>query len=296
MISSFNNLAAAFGLGTFTTSQIQSLFQNAYLESAIRSGLLGGRTLSYGGRASLSYAYSPQLHVHFGTSAGGGQRLSNSQDTVVQPNYVMPLTFGGDAGIGFSHSFSPRTQVGFDLDESFTHNRYQEASISTGNVSLGRKMGSRWFLRVYGGGSYSQFLGQSSAQPKTLQAVGGGSLGFQMLTHTLIATYSRTAASAYGFSVGTNTNLMASWSWHRPGSRLSLFSSFEQQRQRNTGFLSISGWQAGGGFSQNLGAQTAVSVQYVYLDTTARYPANLYNITTNSGRVSLNWSPRRVLR
>jgi len=296
MINSFNDFAAAFGLGHFSTSQIQSLFQNVYLESAIRSGLLGGRVLSYGGQASLNYAYSPHVHFHFDAFANGGQQLGDVEGAAVQTNYAMPRSFGGDAGIGFSHSFSPRTQVSFDVSETFTHNRYQEASVSTSTASFGRKMGSRWFLRMYGGGAYSQFLQQSAGQAKTLQAVGGGSLGFQMLTHTLTATYDRMANNAYGFSVGTNTNLMASWNWHRRGNRLSLFSSFGQQQQRNTGFLSISGWQAAGGFSENLGAQTTVSVQYVYLDSTARYPANLYNITTNSVRVSLSWSPHPTLR
>jgi len=296
MTSTFNDFAAAFGLGTFSSSQVQSLFQNAYLESAIRSGLLGGKVLSYDGRASLSYAYSPHLHVYFDAFAAGGQQRSSSQDTPVLPNYAMSRSLGGDAGIGFSHAFSPRTQISLDVSDNFTRNRYQEASVSTATASFGRKMGSRWLLRVYGGGSYSQFLKQSYGQAKTLQAVGGGSLGFQMRTHTLTASYDRTAANAYGFSVGTNTNLVASWNWRRRGSRLVLFSSFSQQLQRNTGFLSISGWQASGGISEDLGAQTAVSVQYVYLDSTARYPANFYNITTNSVRVSLNWSPHPALR
>ena len=118
-----------------------------------------------------------------------------------------------------------------------------------------------------------------------------------MVTHTLSATYDRSATSAYGFSVGTNTNIMASWNWHRPGGRLSLFSSFGQQQQRNTAFFSLSGWEALGGFSENLGSQTAVSVQYVYLDSTGQYSsANPYHITTNSVRLSLSWAPHPALR
>ena len=296
MVTSFNDLAAAFGLGQFSTSQVQSLYQNAFLESAIRSGLLGGRVLNYGGRASLGYSYSPNLNFHVGAFGGGGQSLPDSQETAIQPNYAMPRSVGGDAGFSISHSFSPRTQVGLDVDESVIHNRYQETSISTATASFGRKMGSRWFLRMYGGGSYNKFLKQSYGQPNMLQAVGGGSLGFQMRTQTLTATYDRTAASGYGFAVGTTTNLLASWSWRRRGSRFGLFSSFGQLQQRNTGFLSISGWQAAGGLSENFGSQTEVSLQYVYLDTTARYPASLYNIATNSVRISLNWSPQHMRR
>lgn len=295
MLTSFNDFAASFGLGQFSTSQVQSLFQNAFLESAIRSGLLGGRVLSYGGNASLNYSHSPHFSVHFGAFGAGGQALGGSELTVQGPNYAMSKSIGGDAGVNFSHSFSPRTEVGLDLVDTYVHNAYQEASVSTATASFGRKMGSRWFLRMYGGGSYSKLLAESSG-PKSLQAVGGGSLGFQMLTHTLTGTYDRSAASGYGYAIGTTTNLMASWSWHRLGSRLSLFSSFGQLQQRNTGFLSISGWQAAAGFSEQLGAQTSVSVQYAYLDSTARYPGSVYSLATSSVRASLNWSPHPALR
>lgn len=295
MITSFNDFAASFGVGQFSTAQIQSLFDNAFLESAIRSGMLGGRVLSYGGNAALNYTYSPRLSIHFGGFTGGGLSLGGSQLTTPQANYAMSQSLGGDAGVTISHSFSPRTQASINLGNSFIHNRYQEASISTATASLGRKMGSRWFLRVYGGGSYSQFLAGTSG-PKTLQAVGGGSIGFQMRTHTLTATYDRSTSGAYGYAVGTNTNLMASWSWHRPGSRLSLFSSFSQLQQRNTGFLSISGWQAAAGFSEALGAQLSASVQYVYLDTTGRYPTSVNSLVTNGVRASLSWSPHPAPR
>lgn len=295
MTTSFNDFAAAFGLGQFSTGQVQSLFQGSFLESAIRSGLLGGRVLSYGGQASLGYALSRSVSFSFGGTAAGGRRVGDSQ-FAVQPNYAMPLAYGGDFGIQMTHSFSPRTQVSLDIHDTYTRSVYQEASISTVTGSFGRKMGSRWFLRMYGGGAYSYFLHQTTGQPKALQAVGGGSLGFQMLTHTLTATYDRSALAAYGYSVGTNTNLMASWSWHRVGSKLSLFSSFGQQQQRNTGYLSISGWQAAAGFSESLSAQTSISLQYVYLDTTGRYPGGLFHIATNSARVSLNWSPHPALR
>ena len=295
--SSFDDFAAALGVGQFSTSQAQSLFDGTFLESAIRSGLLGGRVLSYGANASLTYAYSPNAQVHFSSFDGGGRRLGGSGDTTVQPNYAMPQSLGSDAGIGLTHSFSPRTQVGLNLDESFIHSLYRETALSTATASFGRKMTSHSFIHLYGGGSYTQDLQSTVARSRGLQAVGGGALGFQGQTQTLALTYDRSAASGFGFSVGTNTTMMASWNRHRTGSRLNLFSSFGEQQQRNTGFLSISGWDAAAGLSVNLSSQISVSAQYAYLDTTANYPgANTYLVKTNSARLALNWTPRRVLR
>ncbi len=296
MVTAFNDFAAHLGLGHFSTNQVQSLFDNLYLESAIRSGLLGGRVLSYGGQASLTYAYTPNLSVHFTGFGSGGQRLGDTVGTVTLPNYAMSRSLGGGGGMSYLIPVSPRTEVSVNLEEQYIHNKYQEALVTTGTVSFGRKMGERWFLRVYGGGSTSDYLQQSIGQAKTTQAVGGGSLGFQMVTHTLTATYDRSATNSYGFSVGTNTNLNASWSWHKVGSPVTVFTGFSQQQQRSTGFLSISGWDASGGVSVNLGSQVSTSLTYAYLDTSARYPANQYNITTHSIRASLSLAPHPALR
>ena len=297
ILAEFNDFAASYGVGQFTTSQVQSLFNSFVLDSAVRSGLLGGRALSYGGQASVNYAYSPNLQFHVSGFGAGGQRLSGSGETANQPNYAMPAREGVDAGMSYMHGFSPRTQVGLSVDENFIHNPYQEASISSTTGSFARKMGSRWFLRMYGGGSYTHYPHQPSVQGNTLQGIGGGSIGFQMLTYTLVATYDRIAAySALGFSVGTITNLGANWIWHRHGSRFSVTSGFNQEQQRNTGLLSISGWQATAGISESLGTQMALSANYSYLDSTADYPTGAYRIKTSGVQASLSWSPRPVRR
>jgi hypothetical protein len=137
---------------------------------------------------------------------------------------------------------------------------------------------------------------QISGLPRTREAVGGGALGFKTLSQSFVASYDRSASDTFGFAVGTNTAMMGSWSRRRPGRSWSTFASFGQQQIRNTGFVSLSGWQTSGGWSKNLGASTAVSMQFVYLSSAGLYLGNLNDLSLHSVRVSLNWSPGGIRR
>jgi len=298
VIPGFDDLAAAFGVGNFSNSQIASMISlpGTVLGSPLRGALLGDRILSYSGQASLEYSYSPNLRFHLAGFSAGGQHLSGGQDGAAQQNYVVPRSIGANAGIGISYSRSPRTQLGFDVEENRTQTRYQRSNSTTATVSLGRKMSPRWFLRVYGGGTISQIDQQVSGVPRTREVVGGGSLGFKTLSQSFVASYDRSASDTFGFAVGTNTNMMGSWSRRRPGSSWSIFASFGEQQTRNTGFVSLSGWQANGGLSKNLGSSTSITTQFVYLSSAGMYVGNFNDISVHSIRVSLNWSPGGIRR
>jgi opacity protein-like surface antigen len=182
--------------------------------------------------------------------------------------------------------------VGANVEGNRTVNHFQTAYITTANVSLGRKIGMRWILRLHGGGSYSALTQQTMGAPKTRQIVGGGSLGFQAHVHTLIASYDRTAMDTYGFAVGTNTILSGAWNWHRPGSRWSLTANVGQQQTRNTGFTSLSGWQTMAGVSTNLNPHATLSAQYVYFTSAGTYLGTYNNLAIHSVRVTLGWIPQ----
>jgi hypothetical protein len=298
VIPGFDDLAAAFGVGKFTNSEIASMISlpGSVLGSPLRGALLGDRILSYAGQAALSYSYSPNLNFHFAGFSAGGQHLSGGQDGPAQQNYVVPRSVGANAGIGISYSRSPRTELGFDVEEFGTQTRYQSSYSTTATVSVGRKLSPRWFLQVHGGGAISQIKQQVSGVPRTREVVGGGSLGFKTLSQTFVASYDRSTSDTFGFAVGTNTTMMGSWSRRRPGSSWSTFASFSQQQTRNTGFVSLSGWQASGGWSKNLGSSTSITTQFVYLSSTGLYLGNPSDIAVHSVRVSLNWSPGGIRR
>jgi len=287
--TNFDDFAAAFGVGQFSSSQIASLTQQGapFLLSPIRTALLGDRVVTYSGQASVNYAYSPRLHFYFaGLSAGGQNRYGQNAST--PQNYVMPRTLGGNAGVGVSYSLSPRTEMSFDVEENALWNRYQNSYGTTATASLGRKMGEHWFLRMYGGATRTQFTKQTYGSARTLQGVGGASLGFKVYAQTFVGSYDLTASDSFGFAVGTNSTATGTWSWHRPGSRTNLFSSFSRQQVRNTGFVSITAWQGTAGVSLIMTGQTSLTAQYVYLDSAASYLGAPRSISVTINLLKLN--------
>lgn len=292
--ASFDDLAAAFSIGQFSSSQVGSTLTGPRtLDSPARALLLGSRMLSYSGQMSLGYAATSRLSFHLSSFTAGGQhrRGGNSpQDT----SYVMPHSLGLTGGVGFVYMFSPRTQMGFDAGVNRLMNRYQKAYVSNANVSIGRKMGMHWFLRAYGGGSLTRSTAQPIGTPSQRAITGGGSIGFRTYRHTLVGTYDRSSMDAYGFTVGVNTSLTAAWTWHRPGSSWNVFTSFGQEQVRNTGYASLSGLQAGGGVMERLNGHMQLSAQYVYMNNTGGYLGNVTNLAIHGVRVSMSWSPQEA--
>jgi hypothetical protein len=293
--ATIDDLAAAFSVGQFSNSQIAAMFTGAnMMASPARSLLLGNRVLSYSANTGLNYARSSRLSFHFAAVSAGGQSRRGGLDGTPREEYVLPRSIGMTAGMGMNYSLSSRTQVGLNVEGSRTINRYQKANTTNTTVSIGRRMGMRWFLSVHAGGSTTQTTQHVFAGPASRQIIGGGSLGFRTYTQTFAGSYERTSSSAYGFAVGTITTATGSWSWKRPGSRWSIFANAGQNQFRNTGFASISGWDAAGGISASMGARSSLSAQYVYYSTSGTYAGNLNNTAVHSIRVSLGWSPQPV--
>jgi hypothetical protein len=89
--------------------------------------VLGDRTLSYSGQASLDYSHSPKLNFRFIGSLTGAQGRPGGQNGAAQTNHVLSRSIGTTAGVGMSYSHSPRTQVGLDIQEFRTQTRYQSS-------------------------------------------------------------------------------------------------------------------------------------------------------------------------
>jgi hypothetical protein len=295
--ATFDDLAAAFAAGQFSSSQAASILTGAPLmQAAGRSLLVGNRILSYTGRAGVEYTASSRLHFHFGSFAAAGQTRFGDTQSGTPLNVVMPRSLGADAGAGLSYSLSPRTQVGFDVEANRTVNHYQSVYVSTATASLGRKMGEHWFLHLQGGGTYDDVLQETLGTPRTRQIVGSGSFGFQTKSNTLIASYSRTGSDEFGLAVGTITTASGAWNWHPAGSRWSASASFGQQQTRDTGFISLSGWEATGGLTNRASMHTNLSLQYSYLSSKGNYAGNMSDVRIHSIRLSFGWTPQALDR
>ena len=292
-----NDLAATLGLGQFSSTQAANMLQQGapFLQSPLRTGLLGDRVLSYSGQLSLDYAYSTRWNFHISGFTAGGQNRFGGQ-TGTTNNYSMPRTFGGSGGVAFSYAVSPRTQVGLSVDENSTWNHYQNSHGTSATASFGRKMGEHWFLQMNGGGTWTKYTKQAYGNAGSLQAVGGGSLGFKVYAQTFVGSYQMTSSDTFGFAVGRNSYANLAWTWHRPGNRMTVFSGFGRHAIDNTGYINMSGWQVSSGLSANMGGHTSVTAQYVYVDSTSNFLGTPYSFETHSVRLSLNWSPQAVRR
>lgn len=290
--ASFDDFAAAFQIGQFSNAQIASMLTGApILQSPARSLLLGNRILSYSVQAGLDFAYSSRLRFYLSSVSAAGQSRTDNSHFAVTQNYVMPRSTGLNGGGGFSYMLSPRTDFGVNGGEYMVWNRYQHARGTNATAFIGRKMGMHWFLRVYGGGSFTEMLQNSGAPPKTRQLTGGGSLGVKLYSHTLAASYDRSGYDSYGFAVGTNITATGSWHWQHPGSRWAAFASFGEQQLRNTGFASISGWDASGGIALQLRGDTGLTVGYTHLRSSGWYTGSFNEFSVDSIRLTLGWTP-----
>ncbi len=289
----FNDLAATVSIGQYTNSQIASMLTGSPIMGSPASGaIMGNRILSYSGQASMEYEASARLRFHFGSVSAGGQSRTASQPDGAPQTYILPRSFALNAGGGLSYSLSPRTDFGLSVEEDRITNTAQRAYSSTASASIGRKMGMHWFLQAHAGESILSVVQQAYGSPKTNQMVGGGSIGFRTYRHSLVGSYDRASSDTYGFAVGTVATYSGTWLYHAPGSRWTVFTTYAQEQIRNTGFLSLSGWQAGGGLSEKLNDHTVLTTQYVYLSNAGTYQGLPSDFAISSVRLSVSWSPQ----
>jgi hypothetical protein len=287
----FNDLAAAFSLGQFSSSQAASILTGTpLLGSPERSLLTSDRVLSYYGTVMATYQHSSRLSFTFaGIGAGGQNTLGDTQ------TYVVPRTLGANAGLSLAYSLSPRTEVGLGVNETRTANQFQSSYSTNATGSFGRKMGLHWFIRANGGMAYTTMLQQAfGPTPRSQQVIGGGSLGYRAFAHTLIASYNRAASDTYGIATGVVTGTTVAWSWRRPGSSWLFFATGGRQEIRNAGYTSLSGWQATGGLSRRLSSALSWRTEYTYFASTGNYLGIATNQAIHSVRVSLAWGPEMI--
>ena len=65
---------------------------------------------------------------------------------------------------------------------------------------------------------------------------------------------------------------------------------------RDTGFTSITGWQASAGVTSNLNSHATMTAQYVYLNSVGTYLGAPSNLAIHSVRLSMGWAPQGVQR
>jgi len=292
--ASVDDLAASMSVGQFTSTQGAVLLGGTNTAaSPTRALLLGSSILTYGARAGLSYAPTSRLNIRFGSFALGGEHRSNAS-TGLQPNYIIPRTFGGDASVSISYLFSSRTSLELDAGQNYISTRQLTSSGTSATIGLGRKMGRHWFLRGYMGGYF--IAHQSGGSPVPPQTIGGASLGFTTYGNTLLASYSRSGYDLTAGGVGGNSLFSGAWAWRRPRNNWGLNASYSYTKTGTAGLATVSGWHAAVGFNQRLSDNFIMTATCTYLDSRGSYLNISNRIKVEGVRITLGWAPRQRRR
>ena len=291
--SSFDDLAASLSVGRFSSTQNGAILNGAGAYSTTLGALLGSRILSYSLNSSVSYEASSRLRFQFGSFAIGGQRRVDNASEGIQNNYVVPKTLGGVASAAFSYSLSPRTDVGVSVAQTYSSSRYQKAYGTSATASFGRKMGKDWFVRAFGGSSFTEKADQSTGRPPAQQLVWGGSIGYKTHSNTFTGLYNRSGYDSASAALGTNTTYSGAWSWRHPRSGWGFNASYLRHETLNTGFSNLSGWQGNGGISHSLPGNLSLFIAGSYLRSQGTFvDSQTSTVNVRAIRVSLSWAPR----
>jgi hypothetical protein len=249
--------------------------------------------LNTAAQASLSYSYSPRLSVMVNGGASRSQHVS--QDTGPAGNGLLSNTTAENLAVGLSYSLSPRTQIGATVTGSRSESLIQDNFTTTSIGSLGRKLGTRWFVQVQGGvgmmNSLRDFgLVRSTARPRPVTS---GSLGYKTFSHTLLGSYDRTVSDAYGLGATTSSSASGSWLWQRPGSDWSLSASGGWQRLEGTLEGTATGWRTTAGIGRSLG-HVVLLMEYAYLKYSGIQRQTPF-LSQSAVRVSMRWRPGPAL-
>lgn len=291
--ATINNVAASMGVGQFSNTQSASALSAATPAGVSNqtSLLLGNRILTYATQASLGYQATSRLSFSFAAVSAAGQNRNGGVAGAPPQTYVVPRTFGLMAGGSVGLALTPRTDIAINFGTSRNSTLYQSGYSTTAGLSMGRMMGTRWFLRGSGGAAYSWAVQQQQGTPKAIQLTAGGSVGYGLNSQTFLANYNRSSTDINGFAIGTNTHLAGAWGWHRPDRAWNMSASFGQQLVRNTGFTSLTGWNGGITWYTHLVAGTMLTMQYVYSSSTGNLFGYTTKVTVNSVRLTIGWVP-----
>lgn len=290
--TTIEDLMAAVLNGVYTSDQIASLLTfGSVIESPARTLLYGDRVLNASLAATMSYAPSSRLRLHWTLSGGRSQGLRPGRgDQSLLREAFLPRTTGANAAMGVTWLLTPRSQLSVDASASRGFSYLQDSLVSVGSLTLGQRLGRRWFISLQGGAGVITPLRGGVYLPRGPQYTASGTLGYQRRSHGLAATHGRMISDAYGLGAWSTDTTSGSWSWRRPARAWSVFCSGGRQQLRGLQRMTLEGWLVRTGISRALSRGAATEISYAYLSNDARAAGLARNLAQHSVRWSFLWS------
>jgi hypothetical protein len=293
--TTFDDLAAALLAGKYSDAQLAALLTGSSVHASPEQQFpYGTRLMSAAANLGLTWAPTGRTSLSVTLTGGRTQTVNGAGITGRQPAtpvLTLPPVTNAAASISWGYSLSPRTNISIQATSSRTFSRIQQGYASSMSFSVGRTLSRRWFVQGSLGAGGLTYGYQRYAQPKTIQYLAAGSVGFKTSSYTLLASYSRSLGDAYGLGSGTSSTGAAGWSWNRPGSPWSLTASVTYQELNNPLFRNTRSWRTGAGLGRSLGQHLTANWQYIYMQLPADIVVAGLNNTENGVMASLTWRP-----
>ncbi len=289
--ATFDDLVQGMLRNSYTNFELASLLTGAApVQSPARSLIFGDRMLTAALRMGLAYSISPRTSLNFSATGSRYQYLTANRD-VLHSNLLQQATMGG-VGIGISHSWSPRTQIGASVSAGRSFSRYQDAYQLVTDIQFGHTLSPRWLVQLHGGSGFMEGLRVENRLPSGPQYQGGGSLTFKTRAHTFLGAADRMFGDAYGMGSASTLVFRGAWNWAHPGGDWIADAGFAEQYYHRTAFGTIDGWHATASFGRRVSQNTSVHLQYMRLSYGG--PAGTTRTDQSAVRVIFAWSASPV--
>jgi hypothetical protein len=291
--ASFEQFANTLLKNPFTNEQLAAMLTGSpVVEAPSRQLLFGDTVFTSSANLSLSYAASSRTAVSISAAGSRMQPIVTERNNLSRVSLLSQSTTA-NVGLTLSHSITPRTQMGVNVNESRTVSTIQDGYNTSGSVFIGRKMGMHWFAQVYGGTGFMRFNRQLYKLPTGLQWQAGGSIGYKLQAHTFLFSSGRTFGDSYGIGAGSTTTVSAAWNWSPPRSAWSLFSTVSEQWFQERAPGNLQSLQVATGLTRTLSPHLSIATDYVFINSTGR-SLLMPQLSQHAVRASLIWTPQPV--
>lgn len=271
-------------LGSFVTSTLTPATPAANL-------LYGGRILTFGGRAAITYRPSSRLRISLGGGEFEAQTRNPGAGTAATIVDIVPRTRYDNVELDLGYSLTPLSEVGTEFSSMTYHTVFGDYRTVLAQGSYARKLSPHWMTLLQGGAGTYTPLG-TALHGAGSSFTGGANLGYDGPRNSFLFGYQKSLGDVYGLAASSTEGFQGTWKWRMPGRNWSAYATLGRQRLTGGALVAAaSNWEATVGVTRPLTPRTWMTLSYGYVMDTLT-PTTVYNsLSANVVRLTFTWTP-----
>jgi hypothetical protein len=161
-----------------------------------------------------------------------------------------------------THTLSPRTNVGVDLNSVRSFSRNQDAYVFNGSMFVERTLTPRLSAHANLGVGFVKPIRTSAAVLDRPEMTANGSLTYKVSQQTLTVSATRSVADSFGLGANLFDSYTGSWGYVPRGSNWSFQINGGIDKMQNARYGSLDVWRAAAGMTRRIGPFMFFSAQY----------------------------------